>query len=102
MLIPLLTLLYPLFRSAGPLYRWLVQRRVYRWYRVLRNVEEEMDAKGDAASLEQIHQQLERVGDEIRKTHVPARYGANLFALRAHHRLLLDRLENLEKTVRGQ
>lgn len=29
-LLPLLTLLYPLLRSAGPTYRWIIQRRVYR------------------------------------------------------------------------
>jgi len=96
-LIPFLTLLYPLFRSAGPTYTWLIRRRVYRWYRVLRRVEEGMDASNDAASLEQVHDELERVGDEIRHTRVPASYGANLFALRAHHRLLLDRLESLER-----
>jgi hypothetical protein len=101
LLIPLLTLLYPLFRSVGPSYRWIIQRRVYRWYYVLRRVEAQMDASGDAASLEQVHTELERVGEEIRSTHVPARYGANLFALRAHHQLLLNRLESLEKRGRG-
>jgi TRAP-type uncharacterized transport system substrate-binding protein len=100
LLIPLLTLLYPLFRSAGPTYRWVIQRRVYRWYRVLRRLEKRIDASGDAARLERIHEELERVGDEIRATHVPARYGASLFALRAHHRLLLDRLERIEKSAR--
>ncbi len=40
------------------------------------------------------------MGDEIRTTLVPSRYGANLFALRAHHRLLLDRLTEIEETGR--
>ena len=101
LLLPLLTLLYPLLRSAGPTYRWVIQRRVYRWYRVLRRVEEQMDASDDAASLSQVHKDLARVGDEIRRTAVPASYGASLFALRAHHRLLVDRLESLEKSARG-
>jgi hypothetical protein len=98
LLIPLLTLLYPVFRSAGPAYRWVVQRRIYRWYRVLRRVEDRIDASHDAASLAQVRQELEHVGDEIRATLVPSRYGANLFALRAHHRLLLDRLTGIEET----
>ena len=78
----------------GPL---VALSRVYRWYRVFQRLEQQMDASGDAASLEQVGKELERVGEEIRRTHVPARYGANLFALRAHHRLLLDRLVSLEK-----
>jgi TRAP-type uncharacterized transport system substrate-binding protein len=97
-LIPLLTLLYPLLRSAGPTYRWVNQRRVYRWYRVLQRVEGEIDASADDASRERIHKELERVDEEIRGTHVPSRFGANLFALRAHQRLLVERLENLEKS----
>lgn len=100
-LLPLLTLLYPLVRSAGPTYRWFNQRRVYRWYRVLQGVEAEMDASADAANLERIGEKLERVDAEIRSTHVPARFGANLFALRAHHRLLVERMESLRKSGAG-
>jgi TRAP-type uncharacterized transport system substrate-binding protein len=99
-ILPLLTLLYPLFRSVGPTYRWFVQRRIYRWYRVLKTIEEQMDAHGDAANLRKAHGELERVGDDIRGTHVPSSYGANLFALRVHRRLLVDRLERLEKSER--
>jgi TRAP-type uncharacterized transport system substrate-binding protein len=92
LLIPLLTLLYPLLRSAGPTYRWIVQRRVFRWYRVLRSLENTMDASADPAGRERIRKELERVGEEIRATRVPSRYTADLFHLRQHHRLLLDRL----------
>ena len=101
LLIPLLTLLYPLFRSAGPTYRWVIERRVYRWYRVLRKVEQQMDESGDAEGLKRARGELERVGDEIRHTRVPNRYGANLFALRFHHQLLVDRLEALEKSAQA-
>jgi TRAP-type uncharacterized transport system substrate-binding protein len=92
--IPLLTLLYPVLRSAGPTYRWLAQRRVFRWYRVLRRLEMEMDASAaDPVGRERIAAQLERVGEEIRATRVPARYAADLFHLRNHHRLLVERME---------
>jgi len=101
LLIPLLTLLYPLVRSAGPTYRWVIRRRVYRWYLVLRRVEEQIDTSGDTASLDQVRKELEHVAEEIRSTHVPASYGASLFALRAHHQLLVDRLERLDKGDRG-
>jgi len=63
-LLPLLTLLYPLLRSAGPTYRWFNQRRVYRWYRVLQSVEAEMDSSADAANLKKIGKKLESVDDE--------------------------------------
>jgi TRAP transporter TAXI family solute receptor len=101
LLIPMATLLYPLFRSAGPTYRWVIQRRIFRWYRVLRILEERINASGDVASLQRIHEELERVGAQIRNTRVPPRFGAALYALRAHHRILLDRLESLEESSRS-
>ena len=96
-LLPLLTLMYPLLRSVGPAYRWVNQRRVYRWYRVLQRLEDEMDASVNAADLERIERELDRVDGEIRGTHVPSRFGANLFALRAHQRLLVERMDMLRK-----
>jgi len=95
-LLPLLTLLYPLVRSVGPTYRWVNQRRVYRWYRVLRKIEEKIDTCADATDLARIEKELDVVDNEIRGTHVPSRFGANLFALRAHQRLLVERLEKLK------
>lgn len=96
-LLPLLTLLYPLFRSIEPAYRWVIQRRVYRWYRVLRKLEAQIDASDHSiASLEEIRTELEQVAEEIRGTHVPDSYGANLFALRSHHKLLVERLASIE------
>lgn len=95
LLLPLLTLLYPLFKSAGPLYRWLVLRRVYRWYRVLRALETELDQTKDPAELARVEGHLEQVDEEIRGTSVPSRFAADLYQLRQHRRLLLDRCRSL-------
>lgn len=100
-LIPLLTLMYPLFRLAGPAYALVNRRRVYRWYRVLEKLEKNLDTSEDAVSLQQARKELDRIADRIRHTQVPASYGASLFELRVHHRLLADRLESLEKSTSG-
>ena len=98
LLVPLATLLYPLYRSVMPAYRWVVQRRVYRWYRVLRKLEQRMDASRDAVTLRKVRGDLDRIGAEIRRTLVPARYASSLFALRAHHLQLVARIERLEES----
>ena len=98
-LIPLLTLLYPLFRLAGPAYDLVNRRRVYRWYRVLQKIERRMDSTRDAAGWQQLHDELEHLGERIRHTHVPASYGADLFGLQVHHRLLVDRLDSVRKNL---
>ncbi|MBT8068624.1 MAG: hypothetical protein KJO09_15380, partial [Gammaproteobacteria bacterium] len=96
-LIPLLTLMYPLFRLAGPAYRWATERRIYRWYRVLGRIERRMDAGDSAASLDPIQADLDRIDDQIRHMHVPTKYASNLFTLRMHHKLLQDRLTSLRR-----
>lgn len=98
-LIPLLTLMYPLFRLAGPAYALVNRRRIYRWYQVLDKLEKNIEKSEDAASLQEARKELDRIADRIRHTQVPASYRASLFELRVHHRLLADRLESLEKSL---
>ncbi|MBO6690358.1 MAG: TRAP transporter substrate-binding protein, partial [Henriciella sp.] len=43
--IPLLTLLFPLVRAAPPIYRWRVRRKIYVWYKDIR----ELEARGRAS-----------------------------------------------------
>jgi TRAP-type uncharacterized transport system substrate-binding protein len=47
LLLPLLTLLIPLARLAPPVYVWRMRSRIYRWYRVLREIDRKLRA--DAA-----------------------------------------------------
>ena len=98
-LIPLLTLMYPLFRLAGPAYRWAAERRIYGWYRVLGRIERRMDTSSNAASLEPIQEDVDRVGEQIRHMYVPTKYASNLFTLRMHHKLLEDRLASLRESI---
>ena len=95
-LIPLLTLLYPLFKMAGPAYRMVNRRRIFRWYRVLKRIEKDIDSKISAENARRIRKELERLDAEIRSMHVPAGYSAELFNLRVHRRLLVDRLSAIE------
>ncbi len=91
LLIPLLTLLYPLSKGAGPLYRFFVFRRIYPWYRVLRDLEDELarskTAEERATVIGQVHD-LERT---VAGIHVPARYAGELFALRRNIAAVLRR-----------
>jgi TRAP-type uncharacterized transport system substrate-binding protein len=98
LLVPLFTLLYPLYHMAKPAYGWAIRHRVYRWYRVLKKLERRMEESRDAESLLKVREDLDRIGDEIRHTLVPASYASSLFALRAHHQQIVSRLESLEAT----
>ena len=82
MLIPLLTLLYPLLKGAGPLYRFFVFRRIYPWYPVLRELETQLvDAPTPEKRAEALLQ-IRELETQVAAIRVPARYNAELFALR--------------------
>ncbi|MHC4954689.1 MAG: TAXI family TRAP transporter solute-binding subunit [Planctomycetota bacterium] len=91
LLIPLLTLLYPLSRGAGPLYRFIVNRKIYPWYAVLRDLEEAMSAAETAEERAEIVRQLEILWANVAAVHVPARYTGELFTLRRHVALAIGR-----------
>ena len=55
-----------------------------------------MDARTDTTDLRQIRKELEHLDAEIRSMHVPSGYSAELYTLRVHQRLLVDRLASME------
>lgn len=90
--VPLLALLIPISRVLPPLYTWRVRSRVYRWYGLLRDVENDIDdgeakpADGEA-TVERRKKQLARLSDiESRVNHlvVPLSYADELYALKLH------------------
>jgi TRAP-type uncharacterized transport system substrate-binding protein len=87
LLLPMLTLLLPLFRMAPPVYRWRVRRKIYLVYIHLERIEgrfRRAPSEG-AACLEQLNE-LER--KDVETLGVPASYKEELHNLRMH----LDRV----------
>lgn len=77
----LLVLLLPLSRVIPPLYQWRVRRRVFRWYALLRDIEEQADSAPNADP----GTALERLADLDRKVNrvaVPLSYADELYSLR--------------------
>ena len=95
LLIPLATLAIPVVRGVPPLYRWRIRRRIYVWYRDLRQFEGE----GRAAKTEQerravrakLAEMMQETGDVI----VPDSYTDDLYRLRAHIRFVAELVDKL-------
>ena len=88
MLLPLLTLLIPLFKIVPPTYRWRVSYRIYRWYRELNAVDMALEIQRSAADIEEYLAELERIENDVRHTAVPLSYSGSLYNLRLHIDLL--------------
>jgi TRAP transporter TAXI family solute receptor len=88
--IPLITLLIPLVRAAPPLYRWRIRRKIYIWYRDLRNLEA---AGRNAQTSEERTAVREKLADMQQQTgdvEVPLSYNDDLYRLRLHIRFVSD------------
>ena len=89
-LISIAVILIPLARVVPPLYQFRIRSRIFRWYRDLRQIEEDMAVKAvDAAKL---LERLEKLDGKAERIAVPLAYTDELYALRGHIALVRERL----------
>lgn len=94
LLLPALTLLLPLFKIAPPLYRWRIRSRIYRWYEILRDIEQDIHRSVETAVLERHGRTLSAMELELDElASVPLPYMEEFYNLRLH-------VEFVERRVR--
>lgn len=84
MLLPLLTLLLPLLRFAGPVYRWRMRSRIYWWYEILREMDQDVARGAKIPRLEEMLGRLELLEGEVAEVNVPLSYMEEFYHLRLH------------------
>ena len=95
LLIPVVGILYPLFRLLPAAYGWGMQYRIYRLYGELKVLEMEFDegSGGPRPALDERLGQLERRADRMR---VPLRFAPLLYNLKMHIGLVRERVQAVE------
>jgi uncharacterized protein len=94
MLIPLITLLIPLFKIIPPSYRWRVRYRIFHWYRGLIAIDQEVGQIDTEKQYDALLSELKRIDKEVMQTNVPLSYAAELYSLRLHIAYVRDRIKN--------
>ncbi|MDJ0920201.1 MAG: TAXI family TRAP transporter solute-binding subunit [Henriciella sp.] len=83
-LIPLITLMIPLFQVAPPVYRWRIRRKIYVWYNNLHDLERRgIEAKSDETRNQVLHE-IRQLQMEVGGVDVPVSYNDELYHLRSH------------------
>lgn len=93
MLIPLLTLLIPLFKIMPPAYRWQTRKKVYRWYEELKALDVEHPEQLPADTLHSSIGMLDQIEEEVCKVTIPLSYSDELYNLRLHIDLVRSKLK---------
>ncbi len=99
MVLPLITLLFPLFKIAPPIYRWRIRSKIYRWYATVREIDC-MAIEGEFPhGLDQEIARLRQVEKDVAHTTVPLSYMEEQYHLRLHIGFVLDRLERIAAQI---
>jgi len=105
MLLPLATLLIPLGKIAPPLVRWRIRYRIFRWYKVLKEVDAHLRLEhGTQETLMAERERLLIMEREIAEVKVPLSYMSEYYSLRLHVEFALNKLEGLmeKKSMSGE
>jgi hypothetical protein len=89
-LLSIIAILIPLARIVPPLYTFRVRSKVFRWYRQLRAIENEI-ARGDRPANELLDE-LQKLDAKAERITVPLSYTDELYDLRTHIRMVRERL----------
>jgi hypothetical protein len=84
MLVPLITLLFPLFRIVPPSYRWRIRSKIFRWYGDLLAVDLGSGENDSNKEVEAYLAELQRIETEVMQVSVPLSYAYEFYALRLH------------------
>jgi hypothetical protein len=96
LLLPLITLLFPLFKTAPPLYRWALRRRIYRWYSDVRKADRNVGHAGADADPGVVDEELARldaIEGEVANVSIPLSYMSEFYHLRQHLDFVRRRLQ---------
>ena len=101
LMIPMLALLIPVFKTAPPLYRWRTRRKIFRWYRHLREIDGRIRSGTIVETVDDDLDRLRELQDEIMRVDVPLSYSDELYELHLHIDWVIHRLERLKKESGG-
>lgn len=88
LLIPLITIMYPLLKVAPPTFRWQVRRKIYKWYNELRDMDQASETLENHEQAMALNERLKELDSRVRAITVPLSYMEYQYTLRAHIRLI--------------
>jgi hypothetical protein len=98
MIIPLLALIIPLGKIMPPLYRWRIRSKIYRWYKELQEVDDQLHAPNlTAEQMTGLNNDLSKIQNEVHKVKTPLSYADQVYNLLIHIDLVKKNLNAIEK-----
>lgn len=96
LLAPLAILLLPLLKAFPPIYRWRIRSKIYRWYNVLREIDQKLQ-DGELNDYTADIRRLELLETELAEVSVPLSYMEEFYNLRLHVNYVVNLLTEKQK-----
>ena len=90
--VPMVLILIPGMKSIPAIFRWRMKLRIYRWYRLLLVVEQDLIAHLTPEKRTELLGRLDRIEEEVNKMKVPASFADQFYVLRGHINFVRERL----------
>jgi len=91
-LFSIIAVLIPLARVLPPLYNFRIRSRIFRWYRDLRQIEDDMGQR--SVPVQELLAKLAKLDAKVERIAVPLSYTDELYSLRGHIALVRERLRS--------
>jgi TRAP-type uncharacterized transport system substrate-binding protein len=95
--VPMVVLLLPLLRLIPAIYRWRFRSRIFRWYRALMVIEQDLMAQLASDKQKALMERLDNIEEAVNRMKVPASFADQFYELRVHIRFVRARLMPLNE-----
>ena len=98
MVVPITTILLPLFKFVPMAYRWRVRQRIFFWYDKLKMLERKIRADKSPARLAGYREEIDRIDEAVSVIPIPLIYSDKFYSLRSAVGLVRQRIASLPQT----
>jgi TRAP transporter TAXI family solute receptor len=90
--VPMIVLLLPGLRLIPAIYRWRFRSRIFRWYRALMVIEQDLIAQSASDNRKALMERLDNIEAAVNRMKVPAAFADQFYGLRGHITFVRARL----------
>jgi TRAP transporter TAXI family solute receptor len=99
MLLPLVALLFPLFKLMPAIYRLRMRSKIYRWYAKFEDIDEVIFNDKKTTNVAEYITESDNLEEKVARIQVPLAYQEELYGLRLHIDLLRKKLQKGNNTT---
>ncbi len=90
--VPMVIVLLPGLRTIPALFRWRIKLRLYRWYRALLILEQDLIPRLTVEERKELIGRIDHIEEGVNKMRVPASFADQFYILRGHIGFVRERL----------